>query len=232
MGKYKFNKADMPRFTAERRHAEGVFARIITDAEPHESENNDHVMGRITSKALADPDDPSSVVPYTDLLNWVILPLDNPDVDGHTAPDYAARMWAEYCSAVFSDECTAPPRRIEFDPDKQKMTGPLYFDGEPIEDEDRKTCEAAAILSCGEKAEEVAEDWSILVGRGYFCAVRGEIDGNGVRMCQKAYRAELPDHWTLAKEYVVTEAVNAPAEAKTAKGKKAPSKKASKRRRK
>lgn len=244
MAKYSYNKSHTSQLLAERRHVVGKnFARTITDAEIWQSENNDNVMVCVASLALRDPNDPDSKVKGAELRDWITLPIDNPDVPGHSILDYqhfdmVARNWLDYAAAVWPEECPAPPRRIEVDENK-KLIGPYFFRGEEIESDDYKLYQNQCLDLAGPKAAEFAENPTIVIGSGYFCHVRGKEDDSGIfRINQVAYRSELPEWWELETEnFVEVIKLNGSGEGEklvkssfsSSRRKKAPAKKASKR---
>lgn len=208
--KLSYNKGHTKKFVQRRKHATGRnYARMIIDAGVFEKDGNDNLMVWVSSQALRDPNDPRSLVAYTELRDFFTLPLDNPEAPGHTIADddYAqiyARSWTDFAAAVFPDEVAAPPRRQEVDA-SGKGVGPYFFKGEEIEASDYEICLEEATESAGVKSVEVYKDpKAALVGRGYFCHILEKEAKDGRKFVnQVAYRSELPDWWELETEIFV-----------------------------
>ena len=221
MPNVSFNRDNIAKMAADDRHACGQFARINTDAEFHESENNDNIMLRVASKALEDPEDGDSQKGMN-LYQYLTLPLDNLDADGHVAPKWSGRMAAEYLSACFPEDVPAPPKRFE-------RGGPLYYKGEEIDRADERACRHEAIEAAGLLSEKLADDPSMLVNRGYFCEVHYP-KKNPEFPSQRNFLAEMPEDWELSDKYIEeTEVVDNGGRGAKRKGGKKKGKKKSKR---
>ncbi len=202
MAKFNFNRGAI-KPTSERRHAEGAFCRIITDVERWEREGNDDIVFRVESEALRDPDDINSKVAGTKLSDFLTLPFDNPEVDGHQAPsdDYAQWKYenlTDFLSAVFPNDVDHRPRRVEAD-DEGNLIGDMIFRGNPIQKNQFKECNEEAKNTAGEAAIEIFDDVTQMVNKVFFCrVVRSTNKKNGKTYTNlKGYRAELPDWWEL-----------------------------------
>lgn len=215
MAKYSYNKAVGKKAAERRQHAEGVFARLVTGVDKYVPEDRDDVCVIVRTQALKDPQDPDSVVPGTDLGDFFTLPIDNPEVSGHSFEEHEwadmhARNWAEFAAAIWPDEVPLRPMRQEENA-KGKLVGPYFYQGEEILAEDYADCLEESVNAAGQKAVEIAEaldnDDDLgsgglgIVGAGFFSAVKRKVDKKGIeRTNQVAYRAELPERW--AKDFV------------------------------
>lgn len=203
---WSYNKGDTKRFTARTFHNEGNFARLITDVERYQDDNSDDVKIVVTSMGLKNPDDPASTVKGSELKEWHTLPLANFEVDGHAAPQESGKNWEEFASAVFAEDVTPRPRKVEVD-DDGKMTGKYHYDGEEIDSDDYEDCLAQSVDQAGEKAVDVIQDPSVLVGRGYFTHIKRSVSKKNGKTYTNQYakRSELPEWWELETENFVVE---------------------------
>lgn len=223
-----FNKAGVGKAIVDDQPAEGNFAFICTKAERHDSDNNDNLMAVLTLRMLKDAEDANSTVGPA-LRTWLTLPLDNDEVDGHTAPKYAHSMTAPWMGAFFPTDCADWPRK-----ESKAKDAPLLFKGGEIEYDDRQDAKAEACVMNGEKALEIWGDsgegigeafsGKLIYGRTYYQK------GSDFPSVQVVGNEVPGDDWELSDDYLREVAVagtNGKAKAKV-RGKKKTTKKAAK----
>lgn len=207
MPKVSYTKEAVREAATVRRAARGNHAFTVTNAQEHVSQNNQNLMQRLTLRMLKDSDDPNSVVGPR-VSNFVTLPLDNPDVEGHQAPPWSFRMAAEIFSACFPDEVPAPPRR---------QGGELYYKGDAVPANKEAACRHESMIAAAEAAIEVYEDPSQWInGQVVFASLYYD-EGSDFPSLRR-FQAELPENWDLAEEAEeVVDMVDGDAPAKAAK---------------
>jgi len=201
-----FNKARAKEFAASKSMAEGRHALLCVEAGPHspKDESNANIMAKLVFKKLMDPTSADSAVDKPTVSLWLTLPLDNPEVQGHEAPQWSGRMWAQNMAAFFGDEVPEYPR---FDKDSKTTT----FQGEVLaKTEDIKAAQMQCLVAAGEKATELWGEGGDGLGAFVGCVVYGEVsykkdNKTGVVSDMPSVdnlHAECPEDWELTGEVV------------------------------
>ena len=199
----KFNSNDVARFVANRKPAPGFHAILCVKAQRFESkkEGNDNVMARVYWKMLKDPEDANSTVGQL-FSEWLTFPLENEEVEGHTAPSYAMEMTCQTLSGIF-DDIYAYPR-------KDPTTGQLVYKGEYVDKADEMKCRLEAAKVCGQKCEDlygkIGEGLHAFADKVCFVEL-GYDDPTSPFPSIKQRHLECPEDWWLSDVYVVTEEV-------------------------
>ncbi len=199
-----FNRDRAKDFATQPAIANGQHAAIVVDAIPHESkkEENDNIMARVFFQKLTDPTDAESRTGP----KWSVyptFPLDNPNVEGHEAPQWSGRMFADFAAAM-NDAIPVLPR---YDKDEKQT----YFKGEVMET--RKDTESAMMECINAAGDWSAEIWGeegsgleeALVGCVVYCEVSRQDGSNFPSTDNMAI--ECPEDWELTEDvmYVAEE---------------------------
>lgn len=222
-----YNKARGKEFSKNPKPARGCHVGIVIQAEAYDSENNDNIMGRLFIQKLLDADNAESRKgPKVPL--YLTLPLDNPDVEGHEAPQFSGRMWAQ-TAQVFNEEI---PKLPTFDRDTRQWS----LNGEPLEDRaEVDAATLAAVNAAGEWASELYGEAGegLTELEGFVVYYKVDYDKGSDFPQIKALHSECPPDWELTDDVIDTadEPEEAAEPAKPARSrKKAASKKKSRRR--
>ena len=149
------------------------------------------------SQALVDPEDPSTVVGGTDLTEFITVPLNNPEVEGHCFADgnfskIGTESFARFISAVMPEVVPPFPQKREVDR-QGRLDGPAFYNNEPIAEDEYERCRNQSCDKACRFAVDLLGDPSVLVGRMYYCTVTGGVDKDGkYRNKQRGYYAEPP----------------------------------------
>jgi hypothetical protein len=217
-----FNESQIAKLSATQKAAEGKHALMITVAERHNSENNDHIMAVLTWKILEDPENANSTTGLP-IRTWLTFPLNNLSVDGHEAPEYSGNMACNLLSAIYPEEVFAFPR-------VERGTGQMIYRGEVIDRDTERSCRHEAVKSCVDKSIELwgeeGEGLAALVCERVFAELFYKKDSPDFPSLRN-YHTECPGDWVLSDVYVTNDAEDNPVSKKKTK-KKATKKKAKK----
>lgn len=192
----EFNKSRSQEFAAAPSIAEGKHALAITDIAPHEpkDEANDNLMAKVSWRKILDPSDGETIKGPT-FNQWITLPLDNPDVDGHECPQWAPKMFAPFAAAV-SDDVPEWPR---YDRDTKETT----FLGEPVaKGKDLKRAQVSCINAAGDFASELWGENGEGLNEVLGCVAYGHViyeDGSDFPSLDEIHQ-ECPEDWELTDE--------------------------------
>lgn len=157
-GTFKSDAESVKKFIADKIAAKGYYAFLMKTAK-NATDKHKNLALQLGLVRLTDPDDSTSQQGKS-LNLWVTLPLDNDEVEGHTAPSYGMRNAAELLGACYPDEV---PGWLVWDGDNKVW----YFEGETIPADDKAAVNAArrkASIAAGTKSEEINENPQELVG--------------------------------------------------------------------
>lgn len=193
-----FNKARSQEFASQPTLARGKHALVITDVNTHtpKKEGNDNLMFRAAMRKIEDPSDGETIVGPT-ISAYITLPLDNPDVDGHEAPQWSGKMFASFAAAV-NEEIPELPK---YDRDSKET----YFQGEVIAK--GKDLDAARLLCINESGDYASDLWGeegdgldVLIGSIVYGEVTYEGDSDFPSLDD--LHQDCPEDWELTDEIV------------------------------
>jgi len=173
-----FSNDDVKRNAAVDRLAEGWYRFVIDRAQTSVAESGTFQI--VTNNApLEDPEDGDSRVGPS-IRNSLTIPLANPEVEGHKAPNTLGICQSFFCA--LSKEHPRFPR-------KDKESGLLLFRGEEIEREEVAEKREEVVGLVHETLSNLWQDPEQLVDEAFF----GEVIHNGDYANIKKVVAELPE---------------------------------------
>jgi hypothetical protein len=171
----------------------GTYRFVVVEAAPTIGESEKTAGNlQVTFKcaALKDPNDPTSFVrPF--LRDSITVPVDNPDIDGHKAPTWAAGLARQTLEALYDEE--------EMKRAPHKVDGVWHFDGaemdlseDPIEaGAQREEAAVEAMTAVFDKALDLFYDPSDLKDRVFYGKVGFDKTGQFTNILSKW--SELPE---------------------------------------
>lgn len=174
----KFSQDAVKQLAAKDQTQGGWYRWIVTEAETKLAGTGSYMI--VTKQSpLEDPDDPNSLFKRVTVRNNIILPMANPDVDGHEAPNTVG-ICHSFLMAIYPDEINDYPRWKD---------NALRYQGKEIEKVEEEQYREEVTAQVIAKLEELWSDPSPLVDEVFYA----EAFQNGDFTNLKATRQELPD---------------------------------------
>lgn len=164
-----YNKKDIRKAATRQTLPRGLHYFGHVEAKNQVIEKGDYegsIICRVRCVAFKNPEDTNSKVRPA-MRDSLWFPFNNPDVPGHKAPDFAARLAHEYLHACFEDEIPDMPHKDE--------DGNLVFQGEIVAEagdenmsviEQEKRDEAMELVY--DKCRDILGDASILLPANFY----------------------------------------------------------------
>lgn len=124
--KVSYTKADIQKSATQAQLSPGWYTFVVDGCKIDANDRGDIVAAMRCSPV--DPSDGETRLKPGAYLR-VTLPLNNGEVDGHTAPEWAASIAHQFLHAAFADQIPQVPR-------KDQSTGKWMYAGDEIEAED------------------------------------------------------------------------------------------------
>lgn len=211
-----FTPEDIAKHSARPALTDGWYQWLCTDAQTTVAKSG-HLMIDTRNAPLAEVDDPSSKVQKFAVRDNIILPFDNPNVEGHKAPNTAGLCHAKLLALFGEDVIPDYPRVVD---------GVLQYKGEEIEKAEEGEIRQEVTKLVFEKLQELWADPSTLVDQAFY----GKKVQNGDYSNISTPRSALPDGMQLVPrdEWEKAPEVKAKTNGHAAKNGKAPAKKGKK----
>lgn len=156
----------------------GLYRFIVTDAETKLAGTGSFMI--VTKQSpLEDPEDPNSIFKRVVIRNNIILPMANPDVADHEAPNTIG-ICHSFLHALYPDEINDYPRWKD---------NCLQYNGEEIEKAEEEQYREEVTAQTLAKLEELWKDPSPLIDECFYA----EAFQNGDFTNLKKISADLPD---------------------------------------
>lgn len=174
----KFSPDAVKKLAAKEKATPGWYRWIITDAETKVAGTGSLMIVAVCAP-LTDPDDPNTIFKKIRVRNNIILPQENPDVDGHKAPNTMG-LCHSFLMSLYPDDIQDYPRFSD---------GALRFNGEEIEKAEEEKYREEVTQQTATKLEALWEDPSPLVDEVFYAEAFDNGDFTNIRQI----RQELPD---------------------------------------
>lgn len=174
----KFSPESVKKLSLKESGTPGWYRWIVTNAETQVAGTGSYMIVTNLSP-LEDVDDPNSVFKKLRVRNNIILPEENPEVDGHKAPNTIG-LCHGFLMALYPDEIDDYPRFSD---------GALRFKGEEIEKAEEENYREEVTKQVTDKLEQLWLDPTPLVDEVFYA----ELFQNGDFSNIKSIRPELPD---------------------------------------
>lgn len=174
-----FTPEDIAKHSTRPALVDGWYQWLCTDAQTTVAKSG-HLMIDTRNAPLADLNDSTSKVQKFAVRDNIILPFDNPNFEGHKAPNTAGLCHAKLLAIFGEDVIPDYPRVIE---------GVLTFKGEEIEKAEEGEARQEVTTLVFEKLQELWADPSSLIDQAFF----GRKIQNGDYSNIEKPRSVLPD---------------------------------------